>query len=43
MKNTVKNITIIAQDIGADNHGIGNSTTAFDITGQLLLTLVRSS
>ena len=32
MKNTVKNITIIAQDIGADNHGIGNSTTAFDIT-----------
>lgn len=32
MKNTVKNITIIAQDIGTDNHGIGNSTTAFDIT-----------
>lgn len=32
MKNTVKNITIIAEDIGADNHGIGNSTTAFDIT-----------
>lgn len=32
MKNTVKNITIIAQDIGADNHGIGNSTTAFEIT-----------
>ena len=32
MKNTVKNITIIAQDIGADNHGIGSSTTAFDIT-----------
>ena len=32
MKNTTKNITIIAQDIGADNHGIGNSTTAFDIT-----------
>lgn len=32
MKNTTKNITIIAQDIGADNHGIGNSTTTFDIT-----------
>lgn len=32
MKNTTKNITIIAQDIGVDNHGIGNSTTAFDIT-----------
>lgn len=27
MKNTVKNITIIAQDIGADNHGIGNSVS----------------
>lgn len=32
MKNTTKNITIIAEDIGADNHGIGNSTVAFDIT-----------
>lgn len=32
MKNTVKNITIIAQDIGVNNHGLGNSTTAFDIT-----------
>lgn len=32
MKNTTKNITIIAQDIGADNHGLENSTTAFDIT-----------
>ena len=32
MKNTVKNITIITEDIGAGNHGIGNSTTAFDIT-----------
>ena len=31
MKNTVKNITIIAEDIGADNHGTGNRTTAFDI------------
>lgn len=31
MKNTVKNITIIAQDIGADNHGTGNRITAFDI------------
>lgn len=32
MKNTVKNITIIAQDIGVNNHSLGNSTTAFDIT-----------
>ena len=32
MKNTTKNIIIIAEDIGANNHGIGNSTTAFDIT-----------
>ena len=31
MKNTVKNITIIAEDIGAGNHGTGNRTTAFDI------------
>ena len=31
MKNTVKNITIIAEDIGADNHGTGNRATAFDI------------
>lgn len=32
MENTVKNITIIAQDIGVNNHGLGNCTTAFDIT-----------
>lgn len=32
MKNTVKNITIIAQDIGVNNHGLGNCATAFDIT-----------
>lgn len=31
MKNTTKNITIIAEDIGADNHGTGNRATAFDI------------
>ena len=27
-----KDITIIAEDIGADNHGAGTRTTAFDIT-----------
>lgn len=31
MKNTTKNITIIAEDIGADNHGLGTYTTAFNI------------
>ena len=32
MKNATKNVTIIAEDIGADNHGIGNRTAVFDIT-----------
>lgn len=27
-----KNITIVAEDAGADNHGIGNRVTTFEIT-----------